>query len=298
VSILCVPNVSEGRRRAVVDRLAATIRNVAGVTLLDHSADSSHNRSVFTFAGNAERLEQAVIALFDLAVEAIDLRIHRGGHPRVGAVDVVPFVPLEPTEMAECVALARSVGAAVAARFHVPVYLYEEASTNPMRRSLEDIRRGEFEGLAAKMAMAGWQPDFGPPRPHPTAGASVVGARGPLIAFNVNLATNRIDVAKTVAATVRQSGGGLRHVKAIGVRLEDRDIVQVSMNLTDFRRTPVVDAFAAVAREAARFGVSVLESEIVGLVPEAALSADAAPLLKLARFGPGQVLERRLEADA
>src|SRR5207253_791021 len=197
----------------------------------------------------------------------------RGEHPRLGAVDVVPLVPIEGVTMAECVALAQKVGREIADRFHVPVYLYEEASTNPIRKNLEDIRRGEFEGLAVKMATAGWAPDFGPAAPHPTAGAAVVGARMPLIAYNINLATDRLDVAKKIASAIRQSSGGYRFVKAMGITLDDRGIVQVSMNLTNYEKTPIFRVFETVKREAERYGVSVLESEIVGLVPSAALTA-------------------------
>ena len=211
--------------------------------------------------------EQAVMALFERAVAEIDLRTHRGEHPRLGAVDVVPFVPIEGVTMAECVELAKKVGAAIAARFGVPVYLYEEAATNPTRRNLEDIRRGEFEGLASKMASAEWAPDFGPREPHPSAGATVVGARMPLIAYNINLATDRLDVAKKIAAAIRQSSGGFRFVKAAGFTLADRGIVQVSMNLTNYEKTPIFRVFETVKREAARYGVSILESEIVGLIP-------------------------------
>ena len=266
-----IPNVSEGRRPDVIERLAKAIRATPGVRLLDHSADASHNRSVFTLAGDAAAVKAATLALFDVALETIDLREHSGEHPRLGAVDVVPFVPIEDVTMAECVALARDVGAAVAERFRLPVYLYEEASTNPSRKNLEDIRRGEFEGLAAKMASPGWAPDFGPATPHETAGASVVGARMPLIAYNINLNTDRLDVAKKIAAAIRHSSGGLRYVKAMGIRIDDRNLAQVSMNLTNYEKTPVFRVFEMVKREAARYGVSILESEVVGLIPSAAL---------------------------
>jgi glutamate formiminotransferase / 5-formyltetrahydrofolate cyclo-ligase len=293
--IECIPNVSEGRRVEVIDALADAIRAVAGVKLLDRSSDSSHNRSVLTFVGDANAVEQAVLALFDRAIGAIDLRAHKGEHPRVGAVDVVPFVPIEGATMADCVALARRVGAAVAGRFGVPVFLYEEASANPARKNLEDIRRGEFEGLAAKMAAPEWAPDFGPSSPHPSAGASVVGARMPLIAYNINLATDRLDVAKKIAAAIRYSSGGYRFVKAAGFKLEDRGIVQVSMNLTNYEKTPIFRVFETVKREADRYGVEVLESEIVGMVPAAALNAAAEFYLQLAGFKADQVLENRLK---
>ncbi len=292
--IECIPNVSEGRRPEVVAAMADAIGRVPGVRLLDHSSDASHNRSVFTFAGEAAGVEQAVLALVERAVADVDLRTHRGEHPRMGAIDVVPFVPIEGVTMADCVALAKKTGAAIAERFHVPVYLYEEASTNPARKNLEDIRRGEFEGLAAKMAVAGWAPDYGPSAPHPTAGATAVGARMPLIAYNINLATDRLDVAKKIAAAIRQSSGGFRYVKAAGFKLEDRGIVQVSMNLTNYEKTPIFRVFETVKREAARYGVSILESEIVGLVPSAALAAAAEFYLQIDGFKPEQVLENRL----
>ncbi|MEO7271472.1 MAG: glutamate formimidoyltransferase [Vicinamibacterales bacterium] len=289
-----IPNVSEGRRLEVVEELAAAVRAVPGVRLLDHSSDATHNRSVFTLAGDAGPITAATLALFERALALIDLRRQQGAHPRLGAVDVVPFVPIEGVTMAECVALAREVAAAIAERFNLPVYLYEEAARDPARRNLEDIRRGEFEGLARKMAAPGWQPDFGPAAPHPSAGATVVGARLPLIAYNINLQTDRLEVAKAVAAAVRHSSGGLRYVKAMGLALEDRGIVQVSMNLTNYEQTPLYRVFDLVQREAARFGVAVLESEIIGLVPAAALTAVAEYHLQLARFGPGIILENRL----
>jgi glutamate formiminotransferase len=295
--IECIPNVSEGCRLDVVADMAEVIRK-AGVRLLDHSADPSHNRSVFTFVGDATGVERAVLALFTLAVAAIDLRTHRGVHPRVGAVDVVPFVPIADAGMADCVALARRVGATIADRFHVPVYLYEEAATQPTRRHLENIRRGQFEGLAAKMATAGWEPDFGPSRPHPTAGASVIGARMPLIAYNINLNTDRLEVAKAIAAVVRYSSGGFPFVKAMGVSLAHRGIVQVSMNLTNYEQTPIVRVFDAVEREAGRLGVSVLESELIGLIPAAALASTSPAYLKLGGFNPEQqILENKLKAE-
>ena len=292
--IECVPNVSEGRRSEIVSAMAEAIRGISGVRLLDYSSDASHNRSVFTFIGDAAGVERAVMALFERAVTDIDLRTHRGEHPRLGAVDVVPFIPIEGATMGDCVALADKVGAAVGERFGVPVYLYEEASTDPARKNLEDIRRGEFEGLGAKMASPGWVPDYGPSGPHPTAGASVVGARMPLIAYNINLAPDRLDVAKRIAAAIRFSSGGFRYVKALGIRLEDRGIVQVSMNLTDHEKTPIFRVFEAVKREAERYGVSIVGSEIVGLVPAAAMVGAAEFYLQLEGFKPDQVLENRL----
>jgi glutamate formiminotransferase len=295
--IECVPNISEGRRRDVVAGIVDAVRGVPGVRVLDFSSDASHNRSVLTLAGEAAPLKAAVLALFEAATKAIDLRSHSGEHPRLGAVDVVPFVPIEGVTMNECVALAKDTAEAVAERFRVPVYLYEDAASNPARRNLEDIRRGEFEGLTAKMAKPEWTPDYGPATPHESAGASVIGARMPLIAYNINLATDRLDVAKKIAAAIRHSSGGFRFVKAMGIALEERGIVQVSMNLTNYEKTPMFRVFEVVKREAARYGVNVLESEIVGLVPAAALVSTAEYLLQLERFDPKQVLETKLRDD-
>jgi glutamate formiminotransferase len=215
----------------------------------------------------------------------------------MGAVDVTPFIPIDGVTMADCVTLAKSIAQQVASRFSLPVYLYEEASTNPERKNLEDIRRGEFEGLSAKMTKPGWVPDFGPTVPHPTGGASVIGARMPLIAYNINLATNRLDVAKRIAHAIRHSSGGLRFVKAMGIPLEDRGIVQVSMNLTNYEKTPIFRVFEMVKREAERYGVSVLESEIVGLVPAAALRQSVEWYLRLEGFSADQVLENKLRRN-
>ena len=289
-----IPNVSEGRKAEVVARMADAISSTPGVRLLDASSDASHNRSVFTVVGDAPSLKAATLALFEVAVETIDLRTHQGEHPRLGAVDVVPFVPIQGATMEDCVALAKDVAATVAERFAVPVYLYEDASADPARKNLEDIRRGEFEGLSAKMALPGWTPDFGPAQPHESAGAAVIGARMPLIAYNINLDTDRLDVAKQIASAVRHSSGGLRFVKAMGVMLEDRRIAQVSMNLTNYQKTPISRVFEMVKREAARYGVMVLESEIVGLVPSAALLATAEYYLQIEGFSANQVLENKL----
>jgi glutamate formiminotransferase len=292
--IECVPNISEGRRPEVVSSIADALRAVPRLRVLDVQSDASHNRSVLTLAGDADSMATGIPVLFERAIAAIDLRAHRGEHPRLGAVDVVPFVPIAGVTMADCVALARRVGADVAQRFDLPIYLYEEASSHPHRKGLEDIRRGEFEGLAAKMRDPSWAPDFGPASPHPSAGASVIGARMPLIAYNINLATDRLDVAKKIASVIRMSSGGFRFVKAMGLALEDRGIVQVSMNLTNYEKTPIFRVFETVKREAARYGVSVLESEIVGLVPSSALTQAAEFYLQLEGFSDQQVLENRL----
>jgi glutamate formiminotransferase / 5-formyltetrahydrofolate cyclo-ligase len=290
----CVPNVSEGRRADVVAALVDAVCSVSGVRLLDYSSDPSHNRSVLTIVGEPAPLQRAILALFESAIARIDLRQHSGEHPRIGAVDVVPFIPIADVTMAECVALARDTASEVAKRFSVPVFLYEEAATTSERRNLEDIRRGEFEGLTAKLSLPEWTPDYGPSRPHPGAGASVIGARMPLIAYNINLATDRLDVAKKIAAAVRHSSGGFRYVKAMGIALADRGVVQVSMNLTNYEKTPIFRVFETVRREAERYGVAVLESEIIGLVPTAALLSSAEYFLRIRGFKPEQVLETRL----
>jgi glutamate formiminotransferase len=295
-TIECVPNVSEGRSADVVGRLADALSGVHGVTLLDRSSDSAHHRSVFTVAGEAGPLQEAILRLVSVAVESIDLRTHRGVHPRIGAVDVVPFVPLADITMAECVSLSRRVGRAIGDQFAIPVYLYEEASATPSRRRLEDIRRGGFEILSAKMREPGWEPDFGPPIPHPTAGVTVVGARRVLIAYNVNLATPRLDVARRIASVVRARSGGLPCVKALGLPLQSRGLVQVSMNLTDYERTPPRVVFDRIVSEAAHDGVEVLESELVGLIPAAALSHTTASHLRLRDFSENRILENRLRA--
>ena len=292
-----IPNISEGRRPGIVERIVEAVQRTEGVRVLNHSSDASHNRSVITMVGDYDAIKAAILALYAAAVPAIDLRTQSGEHPRVGAVDVVPFVPIEGVTMADCVRLAREVGAAVSAQFGVPVYLYEEASDNPIRKNLEDIRRGEFEGLAAKMASEGWAPDFGAAAPHPSAGASVIGARMPLIAYNINLNTDRLDVARKIAAAIRHSSGGLRYVKAMGVKLEDRNLAQVSINLTNYQKTPIHRVFDMVAREAARYGVGVLESEVIGLIPAAALTGAAEHYLQLERFSAEQILENKLREE-
>ncbi len=290
-----IPNVSEGVRPHVLDAVASTVSAVPGAALLDRTADPSHNRSVFSIAGTRSGVRDAVLALAAEAVARIDLRAHHGQHPRIGAVDVIPFVPLQGATMADAVALAREVGRAIADRHGVPVFLYEEAATAPHRRRLEDIRRGQLDGLAARMARPEWLPDFGPTRPHPTAGATVVGARRALIAFNVNLATDRVDLAAAIARRVRESSGGLPCVKAIGLQMND-GTAQVSMNLTDYERTPIHVAYEAVTREAEALGVGVGRSELIGLIPAAALKDTSFDRLGLPPATRQHILEARLAA--
>ena len=289
-----VPNISEGRRAEVIEAAASALRRVPGLRLLDVQSDKDHNRSVLTLVGDEVSLKAGLLALFEVATSRIDLRSHQGEHPRVGAVDVVPFIPIEGATMKDCVALARDVGQAVAERFQVPVFLYEEAASAPHRRNLEDVRRGQFEALAERMRDPLWRPDFGPAEPHPQAGASVVGARMPLIAYNINLGTADVDIARRIAKAIRHSSGGYRYVKAMGVMLEARNLAQVSINMTDYKKTPLHRVFETVRSEAARYGVSVVGSEIVGLVPSEALLDAADHYLRLEDFDPAQILERKI----
>ncbi len=292
--IEAVPNVSEGRRPAVIQSLAAAVEGHADVRLLDVSSDAVHNRTVMTMVGPPEALRAALVSLFAVAIDAIDLRTHTGEHPRLGAVDVVPFVPLSPEDMPVCVDTAVAVAETVAARYDLPVYLYEAAARIPQRQRLEVIRHGEFEGLAEKMRASTWWPDFGPRRPHPSAGASVVGARTALIAFNVNLRTTNLDVARDIARHIRASNGGLPAVKAIGLRTADPEIMQVSTNLVDYRTTGLHTVFDAVRTEASRRDVTVVSSEIVGLAPAEALLSTATHHLRLADFTTNRILDYRL----
>lgn len=294
-----VPNVSEGRDQATIEEMSSAIRRTDGVRLLNVSSDEDHNRTVFTFVSDdASGIEEASVALFNIAVRRIDLRTHRGAHPRTGAVDVLPFVPLDDTTMDECVGLAVKVGRRVADRFGIPVYLYEYAARAETRRDLPAIRSGQFEKFAEKIADPAWAPDFGPSEIHTTSGIAIIGARDPLIAFNVQLATNRLEVAATIARAVRESSGGLRYVRALPIFLEHRGVVQVSMNLLDYRRTPIHRAFELVKQEAARYGVQVLSSEIVGLVPMDALLATAEWNLQLENFSNKLVLEERIREES
>jgi glutamate formiminotransferase len=293
--IECIPNVSEGRRDDVVAAIAAAaVKAGPGVVLLDRTSDPDHNRSVLTFLGEGEPLVAAMTALVEASLAAIDLRTHRGAHPRLGAVDVIPFVPVRGATTADCVALAKTLGQTVAERFGLPVYLYEDAASAPERQNLATIRKGEFEGLAKKMADASWAPDFGPPGPHPSGGAVVIGARAPLIAYNVNLGTSDLAVADRIAKAIRHLSGGYRFVKAMAVKLEARGQVQVSINMTNFEKTPLHRVFETVRSEAERHGVPVVGSEIVGLVPQAALLAAAAHFLRLEADPGPQVLENKL----
>jgi glutamate formiminotransferase/formiminotetrahydrofolate cyclodeaminase len=292
----CVPNFSEGRDAAKVDTLVEALCSVPGVALLDREMDADHNRCVITIVGPKEAILESVLRGVGKARELIDLTKHQGAHPRIGATDVVPFVPIEGVSVEECVAMARTVGEQTWQRFQIPVYLYEEAATRPERVNLENIRRGQFEGLREEVTKDPERaPDFGEPRLHPTAGATVVGVRKFLIAYNINLNTSDVSIAKQIAKAIRFSSGGLRYVKAMGVDLKARGLAQVSINLTDFERTPIFRVFEMVKREAARYGASIVGSEIVGLIPKKAIEATADFYLQLENFDPEQqILENRL----
>lgn len=293
--IEAIPNVSEGRNVTVITRLEDTLRTVPRLNFLGAAPDPDHNRTVISYATpDAETMRIATLALFREALDCIDLRTHRGEHPRIGAIDVMPFVPLGKTEMQTCVELAKRVAAEVAAEFDLPVFLYEYAASADYRRALPSIRSGGPAKLEEKMKMPEWRPDYGPTTPHPSGGVSVIGARRPLIAFNVQLATDDLDVADQVARAVREVSGGLPAVRALPIRLAARGIVQVSMNLLDYKRTSILEAFDAVRREAEARGVEVLSSELVGLAPAEALSEPVAQAISLENFSMNLVLENRI----
>jgi glutamate formiminotransferase/formiminotetrahydrofolate cyclodeaminase len=291
----CVPNFSDGRRQPVIDAIVAAIAGVPGVRVLDVESDIDHNRTVVTFIGEPEAVAEGAFQSIAKAAALIDLNQHQGEHPRIGATDVVPLVPLRGVTLDDCVALAQRLGLRVGDQLHIPVYLYEAAATRPDRRNLADLRRGEFEGLRDEiLTNPDRAPDFGPARLGP-AGATVIGARLYLIAFNVYLNTSDVQVAKDVARAVRHSSGGLRNVKALGLLVQGK--AQVSMNLTDFRQTPIYRVVEMIRREAARHGVAIERSELIGLIPQQALLDAAQWYLQLHGFAPDQVLENRLQGD-
>jgi glutamate formiminotransferase / formiminotetrahydrofolate cyclodeaminase len=295
--IECVPNFSEGRDPAKVEAIVAAMSSVPGVYVLDREMDSDHNRCVITLAGDPDAVAEAALLGVGKASELIDLTAHQGAHPRVGATDVVPLIPIEGVTLEDCVALARRVGHEIWKRHRIPVFFYEAAATRPDRVNLEDIRRGQFEGLRDDLKRNHDRlPDVGDPKLHPTAGATVVGARKFLVAYNVNLNTPDIAIANKIAKAIRFSSGGLRHVKSMGVALKARNLAQVSINLTDFEATPMHRVYEMVKREAERYGVIPVGSEIVGLVPKKALEMAADFFLQLEDFSPAQVLENRLQA--
>lgn len=287
----CVPNFSEGRDLSKVERIVDAFRGKEGVKLLDYSSDKDHNRTVVTVIGEIEPLGDAVVEAIGIAAQLIDLTRHQGEHPRMGAADVVPFIPIKNCTVQEADALAKRVGKEAAERFQIPSFLYEKSATAPHRENLAAIRKGQFEGMFEKMKLPEWKPDFGPDAPHPTAGVFAVGARMPLVAFNVNLDTANLQIAKDIAARVRHSSGGYAFIKALGVMLEERRIAQVSMNLTDYTHTAVYRAYEAVKMEARRYGVNVVGTEIIGMVPMASLIDCAEYYLQVENFSLKQVLE-------
>jgi glutamate formiminotransferase len=293
----CVPNFSEGRDRSILDQIVAAIQSVPGLFVMDVEMDADHHRSVITFVGEKDTIGEGALRAIGKATELIDLNRHAGAHPRIGATDVVPFVPVRNVTIEECVAIARQVGEEAARRFSIPIYLYEAAASRPERIQLENIRRGQFEGLRQEIGSAPDRlPDFGAPCIHPTAGATVIGARKFLIAYNINLNTPDVTIARRIAKTIRFSSGGLPFVKAMGVDLRARNQAQVSMNLTDFEQTPMHRVFEIVKREASKEGVTVAGSEIVGLVPQKALEMSAEFYLQIENFRPELVFENRLNA--
>ena len=289
--IECVPNFSEGRDLEKIDQIVAPFRSKAGVKLLDYSNDEDHNRLVVTLVGELEALCEAVVEAVGVAVRLIDLNQHTGQHPRMGAVDVIPFIPIKNTSMEEAIELSKKVAAKVAELYNLPVFLYEKSATAPHRENLASVRKGEFEGMAEKIKLPEWQPDFGPAERHPTAGTVAIGARMPLVAYNINLSTDNMEIATKIAKHIN---GGLRYVKAMGVELKERNITQVSINMTDYTRTALYRAFELVRIEARRYGVTIVGSEIIGLVPMEALIDTASYYLGLENFTMQQVLEARI----
>ncbi|MBQ5749738.1 MAG: glutamate formimidoyltransferase [Bacteroidaceae bacterium] len=290
----CVPNFSEGRDLEKIEKIVSAFRAKEGVKLLDYSNDTDHNRCVVTVVGEPEALKAAVIEAVGTAVELIDLNKHEGQHPRMGAVDVVPFIPIKGCTMDDAVAMSKEVGAKIAELYNLPVFLYEKSASAPYRENLAAVRKGEFEGMAEKIKQPEWAPDFGPAERHATAGTVAVGARMPLVAFNINLNTPSLDIAHSIAKRIRFIGGGLRFCKAMGVDLTERGITQVSINMTDYSKTALYQAFEMVKYEARRYGVSIVGSEIIGLVPMAALIDTAEYYLGIEDFSMAQVLESRI----
>jgi len=292
--IECIPNFSEGRDKVVIEKIMDALRNKDGVKLLDYSSDKDHNRTVVTLVGTPENVEEAILDMAGRVYEYIDMTKHHGEHPRMGALDVVPFVPISEVTMKECIELANRVGKSIGEKFKVPVYLYENAATSIERQNLANVRKGQYEGFFDKIKDSKWIPNYGPVEMNVKCGCVAVGARVPLVAFNVNLATNDIEIANKIAKIVRHIGGGLRFVKAMGVTLGERNIVQISMNLVNHEKTAVYRAFEMVKMEAKRYGVSVVGSEVIGLVPMAALIQAAEYYLQIENFSMDQILEKRI----
>lgn len=292
--IECVPNFSEGRDLQKIDKIVSSFRARKGVKLLDYSNDEDHNRLVVTVAGEPEALADAVVEAIGTAVDLIDLNCHKGQHPRIGAVDVVPFIPIKNVTVEEAIEVSKTVAERVARLYGLPVFLYEKSASSPQRENLATVRKGEFEGMEEKIKLPEWKPDFGPAERHATAGAVAIGARMPLVAYNINLSTNDVGIANQIARNIRHMNGGLRYVKAMGVELKERNIAQVSINMTDYTKTALYRAFELVRIEARRYGVTIVGSEIIGLVPTEALIDTASYYLGLENFSMNQLLETRM----
>ncbi|AIQ02606.1 TPA: glutamate formimidoyltransferase [Streptococcus pyogenes] len=291
----CIPNFSEGQNQAVIDGLVATAKSIPGVTLLDYSSDASHNRSVFTLVGDDQSIQEAAFQLVKYASENIDMTKHHGEHPRMGATDVCPFVPIKDITTQECVEISKQVAERINRELGIPIFLYEDSATRPERQNLAKVRKGQFEGMPEKLLEEDWAPDYGDRKIHPTAGVTAVGARMPLVAFNVNLDTDNIDIAHKIAKIIRGSGGGYKYCKAIGVMLEDRHIAQVSMNMVNFEKCSLYRTFETIRFEARRYGVNVIGSEIIGLAPAKALIDVAEYYLQVEDFDYNkQILENHL----
>jgi glutamate formiminotransferase len=291
----CIPNFSEGRNQAVLDALVAVAKSVPGCTLMDVQSDPTHNRSVFTLVGSPEGIEEVSFELCKKAAELIDMRKHEGAHPRMGATDVIPFVPTIGMTVEECVELSKRVAKRIWEELQIPSFLYEDSATTPERKNLATVRKGQFEGMPEKLLLPEWKPDYGERKIHPTAGITAIGARMPLVAFNVNLGTSDVQIAKKIAKVVRASSGGFKYCKAIGLLLEDRNVAQVSMNMVNYEGTPLYRVFEVIRAEAQRWGVPIIGSEVVGLTPAKALVDCAEYYLKIENFDyHKQVMENHL----
>lgn len=292
--IQCVPNFSEGRNKEIVEKIVEEIRITEEVKLLDYSMDKDHNRSVVTFVGEPKKVIEAAFNATKVAAELIDMSTHVGEHPRMGATDVIPLIPISDVTMEECIGYSKELGKRVGEELNIPVFLYEKSATTLARENLANVRRGQYEGMAEKLKEEEWQPDFGPNTLNKKAGVTAIGARMPLVAYNVNLDTDNINIAKNIAKVVRASGGGFTHCKALGIEIKERNIVQVSMNMVDYTKSTLFRVFETIEREANRYGVNVIGSEIIGLVPMQALVDVADYYLKLENFDSSQILEKRM----
>lgn len=292
--VQCVPNFSEGKDKAIIEKIVEEIRIVEGVKLLDYSMDKDHNRTVVTFIGDPDQVLLAAFNACKVAAKVIDMSKHIGGHPRMGATDVIPLIPISDITMEECVELSKELGKKIGEELDISVYLYEKSARNLSRENLANVRRGQYEGMVNKLKEEEWTPDFGPIELNKNAGVTAVGARMPLVAFNVNLGTNDINIAKEIAKAVRASSGGFTHCKGLGIEIKERDIVQVSMNMVDYTKTPLFRVFDVIEREARRYGVNVIGSEIIGLLPMAAMIDVADYYLRIENFDHNQILEKRM----